>query len=554
MRVRVTRAARLLTIAGIVCAAMGTTALGQDGTQNDATTPVKVAQSTVTKNRPPVTAKKPAAEKTSTPSAPTFEFSGSVHVAESYVDNASGLAGGSKSDFISSLGLSAHVQDLTSRARLVADYTFNTDFYARGTQRTQFANSLLALGDVEVIPEYLSIGARAFATPVVSSNVGIITAGNRPVANGFHSSYGFLVEPVLKFRIGHFADSQTIPLYGATYFTSAAGSAPVPIIPGLSGPEDTTTRGITQRFTGGEDFNRLTWNAIGAFVETKRRQELLSDKEGSSTLKYAISHEFALLATGGYASINDTKPLARNVSGLIAMGGFALTLGPDFDLEVEAGEKFRDFSFLGSLRYNLNPTASIVGSANDVITTPEGQLLDNLNNLIATPNGELTSNDNLLASGAPALLSSFDFLSLGNLSFDQNISRNQTLSLAWLEDFERNHLDVAFFGIRRTFLSGVLIGPPRTISWGGSATLSRDLTPVLIGTLRGNYSVTQELGGTARTISTGVELRYLMAREMELSFRGDYLDRHSSEVLRNLSPFTGNLSDYRLTLYLTRRF
>jgi uncharacterized protein (PEP-CTERM system associated) len=549
------RAASLTALAGILCAGTCAAALAQDEASTDSTTPVKVAQSTVTKNRPPAPVKKPAGEKTNTlPPPPAFDFYGSVHVAESYVNNASGLAGGSKSDFISSLGLSAHVHDLTSRVTLIADYTFNTDFYARGTQPTQFTNNLLALGDVEAIPEYLSIGAKAFATPVVTSDIGVITAGNRLVANGFRSSFGFFVEPVLKFRVGNFADSQTIPLYGGTFFTRPAGTTPAPIIPGITGPEDMTTRGVTQRFTSGEDFDRLTWNAIGAFVETKRKQGLLSDKEGSSTLKYALSHEFALLATGGYEAINDTQPLAHNVSGLIAMGGFSLTLGPDFDLELEVGEKYRDISYLGSLRYNLSPTATIIGSANDSITTPEGQLLDNLNNLIATPNGELSSSDSLLGNGAPALLSSFDFQALGNLSFDQNVSRNQTLSLAWLEDLERNHLDLSFFGIRRTFLSGVLIGPPRTTSWGSRLALSRDITPVLVGSVRGGYTVTQELGGTARIFSAGAEMRYSLTPEMELSLRGDYLDRHSSTELVKLSPFTGSLSDYRFTLYLSHTF
>ena len=543
-------------LAGLLWVGASTIAWAQDEVSPDAATPVRVAQSTVTKNRPPARATKPTVETTSTatPPPPAFELYGSVHASESYVNNASGLSGKSRSDFISAVGFSLHVHDITKRATLVANYSFNTDFYLGGRQPTQFTNNLLAVADVEAIPDYLTIGAKAFATPVLTSDLGVLTAGNRIVANGFHSSYGFFVEPTLKFRLGDFADSQTMPLYGATFFTRPAGSTPVVIIPGITGPEDMTTRGVTQRFTSGEDFDRLTWNVIGAFVETKRKQGLLSDKAGSTTLKYAISREFALLATGGYDAITDTQPLARNVSGMTAMGGFALTLGPDFDLEIQVGQKFRDISYLGSLRYNWSPTASIVGSANDAITTPEGQLLDNLNNLIATPNGELTSNDNLLANGAPALLSSFDFETLGNLSFNQTISRYQSLRLAWLEDLERNHLDLSAFAYRRTFLSGVLIGPPRTNSWGARATFSRDITPLLVGSVRGSYTSTQELGGIARIFTAGAEAHYSMTREMQLSFSGDYIDRHSSVALQKLSPFTGSLSDYRFTVYLSRTF
>jgi len=563
MKQRIARAVLLSTVAGTLWAGASSVAVAQEEASPDATTPVRVAQSTVTKNRPPALPKKPAGETTSiVPPPPAFDFSGSARAAESYVDNASGSAGRSRSDFVSSIGLNAHVHDITKRTTLVADYSFNVDFYLGGRQPTQFTNNLLALGDVQAIPDYLSIGAKAFATPVVTSDLGVLTAGNRIVANGYHSSYGFFVTPTLTFRLGNFADSQTVPLFGATFFTNPAGSSPAVVIPGITGPEDMTTRGVTQRFTSGEDFDRLTWNVIAALVETKRKQGLLSDKDGSTTLKYALSHEFALLATGGYSAITDTQPLARNVSGLVAMGGFSLTLGPDFDLEIEVGQKYRDISYLGSLRYNWSPTASIVGSANDSITTPEGQLLDSLNNLITTPNGDLTSKDSLLGNGDPAslgtsdlqALSSFDFQALGNLSFDQNISRFQTVSLAWLEDLGRNHINLSLFGIRRTFLGGILIGPPRTISWGSRIALSRDITPLLLGSIRGSYTTTQELGGTARIFQAGADLRYSLTREMQVSFRGDYLDRHSSTELNNLSPFTGSLSDYRLTLYLSRSF
>jgi len=555
MKSRVVQVARLTAIAGVVCAGTGTFALAQEGGVTDASTGVKVAQSTVTRNRPAATAKKPtdATTNSATP-APAYQFYAEAHLSESYVNNASGFAGGSRSDLITSLGVGAHVRDLTSRATLVGDYTFNADFYANGRQPTQFTNRLLALADISAIPEYLSIGAKAFATPVVTSNLGIITAGDRLVANGFHSSYGFVLEPILKLNFGTFADSQTIPLYGATFFTRPAGSEPDVIIPGVSGPEDMTTRGVTQRFTSGEDFSRLSWNVIGVFVETKRKQGLLSDKEGSNTLKYAISHEFSLLATWGYAAITNTTPLAQNVSGLIAMGGFSLNLGPDLDLEIEVGQKYGGISYLGSLRYNLSPRTSIVGSANDTITTPEGELLDNLDNLTTTPNGDLTSNDNLLGNGLPASLSSFDFQSLGNLSFDQNISRDQTASLAFLSDLDRNHFNVSAFYLRRTFLSGILFGPPQTDAWGARASFSRDITPVLVGSVRASYNTTQELGGIARIFSTGADLRYSLTPDMEVSFRGDYLDRHSSIVLEKLSPFTGSLSDYRFTLYLSRRF
>jgi hypothetical protein len=151
-----------------------------------------------------------------------------------------------------------------------------------------------------------------------------------------------------------------------------------------------------------------------------------------------------------------------------------------------------------------------------------------------------------------ASLSEFSPQSLGSLSFDQNISRYQTASISFLEDFERNHADFTVFGTRRTILSGIFIGPPRTDAWGARLSLAHDFTPVMQGTVGVSYSVNDELGGTARSLNLNAQLSYIMTREMRAYFRGDYLDRQSSASLNALSPLTGSLSDYRITIGFSR--
>jgi len=229
-----------------------------------------------------------------------------------------------------------------------------------------------------------------------------------------------------------------------------------------------------------------------------------------------------------------------------------LTFGERFSLQVEAGRKYNDFSFTGSLRYNLTPRSSIVGSAVDTVSTPEGQLLDSLTNLTATPNGTLTSTQSLLGDGTPSSLAGFDPLAIGNLSFDQDIARYQTISLSFLEDLDRNHASVTVYATRRTILSGVFLGPPTTNSWGTHINYSRNLTPLLLGNVGGSYQVDQELGGTARTFQADAGLSYAASRDMQFYFQANYLDRQSSAALRALSPFTGSLSDYRITIGVSR--
>jgi len=251
-----------------------------------------------------------------------FDFALGVSATEAYTSNSTGSAIGANDDFISTIGFNAAIHDRGRTVVLDATYTFGANFYAKGTRSTQITNNLTAIGSIEAIEDHLIVTAKAFAAPVIISNVSSATAGNRAVPNGYRNSYGYYLSPDLKFRLGQFATSDTVATYGSTYFTNPAGPAPV-IIPGLAGPEDTTTRTLSQTIASGEDFGRISWTLDGVFSEIKRKQGLLSEKAGTGEFRYAFSHEFSLLATVGYEGITATVPLSKNVSGLIAMGGFS---------------------------------------------------------------------------------------------------------------------------------------------------------------------------------------------------------------------------------------
>ena len=164
---------------------------------------------------------------------PPFDWGGAVMASEAYTSNGSGVSGANRDDFISTLGFNAFVHEHSRRVIFDANYAFAADFYARGTNATQISNNLQAVGTIEAIPDYLNINAKAFAAPIVTSNLGIVTAGNRVVPNGFQNSFGYYVEPDLKFRLGTFATSETTATYGSEFFSKPAGSAPIAIIPGL---------------------------------------------------------------------------------------------------------------------------------------------------------------------------------------------------------------------------------------------------------------------------------------------------------------------------------
>jgi uncharacterized protein (PEP-CTERM system associated) len=483
---------------------------------------------------------------------PGFAFGASVDLSESYATNPSGFSA-SNTDWITMLGLGLTMNEHSARVSFDANYHGRVDFYANGTQSTQFSNDLQSVASVIVIPDYVNFNASAFAQPVVISNLGAVTANGNVASNGYRNAYGFSAGPEITFHLGDFATSVTRGTYGASYFTEPAGTSPFTGIPGVPGPQSMTMRTFSETLASGTDFSRLLWNLNGTMQEMDRPQGLFSEKIALGHFQYAITREISLLGTGGYDAIHNTRPLSRNLSGPIGTGGIALTLGEDFQLQFEIGEKYNDISYQGSMRWNITPTASITGDVTDQISTPEGQLLGSLSSLVSTGNGGLASSSALYANGTASSLASFNAQSPGSLSFDQNISRFQRVNLNYSQEFPRDHAMIGVFATRQTILDTVFVGQPVNNSWGMIASVAHDLSRQMSATLGGGYTNFEELGGHANVYNVNGQISYTLSPDTSVYFRTDYITRDSSTSLQNLSPFTGDTDDLRVTLGLSHR-
>ena len=484
---------------------------------------------------------------------PGFQFDGAVNLSETYTTNSYGVAGvNGQDDWITDGGLALSMHDHSRRVSFDANYNGQVYYYARGGQDTQITTNLDALANVIAIPDYLNFIGRAFAQPVVLSNSGFATASGIGSPNGYRNGYGYSAGPDITFRLGDFASSDTLATYGAAYFTQPSGVTNIAPIPGVAGPENTTTRSVMETLKSGQDFSRLQWTIIGSFSELDRQQGLFSEKAGIATLQYAITREFSLLGTGGYDALHNTIPLTRNVSGPVGMGGIAINL-EDLQFQFQAGTKYNSLSYEGSLRWNITATSALSGIATDTVTTPEGQLLNNLSNLTASLNGTLTTPSNIYANGTTSSLASFSTQSLGSLSFNQNITRYQQASLSYLLDYERDHASLTAFFLKATELSGTFIGSPTSDSWGMMASYAHNISPLTTGSINAGYTYYQELGGHSKVYNVGGQISYQLGPQTGVYFRTDYYKRDSSQALQSLSPFTGGLDDLRLTVGLSHQ-
>ncbi len=185
---------------------------------------------------------------------PGFQLNANVSLSELYVNNPAGIAGQSRSDYMSTPGFAADLHEHSARITLDANYSFFGYFYAQGTVPTQIDNTLRAVGKIDVVPEYLDLDLRAFAQPVMTSNFGVVSAGNTVVPGSFNNSYGYYETPDLHFNWGDFATFKTMPSVGQVFFTVPAGTSAANTIPGIPGPENTTIRSVVEEISSGTDF------------------------------------------------------------------------------------------------------------------------------------------------------------------------------------------------------------------------------------------------------------------------------------------------------------
>jgi hypothetical protein len=135
-----------------------------------------------------------------------------------------------------------------------------------------------------------------------------------------------------------------------------------------------------------------------------------------------------------------------------------------------------------------------------------------------------------------------------NFALNQFVARYQVVAVSFLEDFGRNHASFSLYGTRQTILSSEFAGPPTSTAWGAQIRGSRNLTPLLTATLGGSYGDNQEFGFRASTITADGGLDYSLSRATHIFLRSSYIDRLSSKSLTTLSPFSGDLTDFQVTL------
>lgn len=465
---------------------------------------------------------------------PPFQLSGSVSFEQTYTTNAFGAPSGTNapSDTFSRGMLQLSFSYLTRLTQAVGNYSFWADYYASHHNLSEYVNYLNLGARTELIPDHLSLNVTGFASPIVTSRAGVISAGGQLLSSSnISNTYGYVVQPEYKFRLSDIATSITDVSESGVFFVFPDVSNPVGV--SATNVSNASLFAASQRFRSGEYFGRLQWTVTGDFNQLKQQSLTEKQTDGILDLAYAVDRSFQILATGGYNDFKVNVPLTRPLSGPEGMGGFRYTPSPSLQLMVEGGIRNRTPTYLGSVQWKLTERTSLLGALTDGISTPQGSIMSGLSGFgtaLLNPGGAVSP---LAPIGVvpqsinPALGTVSPLLSQG-LAINNFLYHYRQGTVTLSHQMERTDVALSFYEVRQTQVQSTPGIDTSASLYGITATASRRMWSNLGGYVSLSYSKADEFGGHDQIYQGDVGLNFSLSDTLMLYAADRYLYRQSA--------------------------
>ncbi len=270
-----------------------------------------------------------------------------------------------------------------------------------------------------------------------------------------------------------------------------------------------------------------------------------------------MTHEFSLLATGGYQAFRTNQTFTSNLDGVIAYGGVQFSMIPRLHASFEAGEQFNRPSYISDVFYQITPFTTFTFTLTDSITTPAAGLLGSLGQIGVNNLGNFYNTGYQLAPNTPPATISpvqgFTPVPLNGAAITDVIYRSRVAfgSLVHMADRMQYRL-TGYWDDYQAVVQTANLGQQQI--WGGEFAVSRNINPYLTGIVAVDYNSQRVLGGDLDTVSGYVMANYQLSQLMSVYFRIAYIDRLANAALTAASPITNNLTDTAITIGIHRTF
>ncbi len=423
---------------------------------------------------------------------------------ESFTDNANSSGTNRSTDFINTTAAGLRLNGTGGRTSATFGYDVSRDTYVRNSELDGFRHQLLGLGEIDLIPEYVSVDARTSLSEQSISNSGTETASERTTSSNRTRVLTYSIAPTFRHGNDGWAESiLTYRLNGTRFMQTGTDTET-----GDGGLGNTVTHEIISGLESGRRFSVLTWDGEARTQISMNEGQFAWRRdvtEGSAS--YRVSPQIALLASAGYETFRDKSSDNDDNNGLFWSGGVRLTPSPRTSISASYGRRFDDTQITGDVLYRISPMTTLSGSYSADFSTQQIALGNSLNNLVVNDAGVIIDP----ITGLPANPNDLQ-TDLVERSFT-----SQTLNLGLTGTRGRSTFNFGVNMTKRTF-TGAEGDSDRSLSLNGSWT--RRITRHTTLNLNSSYSRTSSSSSsTTKTIRGQAKLDYALNETLDISAR-----------------------------------
>ncbi len=348
--------------------------------------------------------------------AASWTITPSIAGEQAYSDNVGLGAGSGIADFSTAVTPGLRVEADGNRLDLSFDYKITRVTFWQNPNLDEFRHNLSARADVEIIPDFLFLGAESAIREEFIDNTGAISAGGANSTSNRSTVQTHNFNPSVRHRFGSFAD------LGLSYLLSTTLVQ--------AGADDSTTHTANLGLASGAQFRTFQWqldltgsmrastgNSTGGGAAGNVSDDRLT---ATLNLTYPVSPRFALLGSVGYEEISDNQ-VAKDPIGAIWNAGFRWSPSDRTDVSATYGRRFDDDNVNVSIAYAITSSLNFSASFSQTL-----QASDQRRSGLLLPPGAIDADGDFIddVTGLPIDLGD------GGFSFQNNSTRNDTFSSA----------------------------------------------------------------------------------------------------------------------------
>jgi len=310
-----------------------------------------------------------------------------ISLIETYSDNVRLGQGSGTGDFITQINPGITVNGVGNRFNANVSYTTNSLIYAQNSDFTRIRHLLNAIGTAELAKDLFFVDGRASISQQNVSLLGPQAIDNVNITGNRANVSVYSISPYLRHRFQDFATTEV--RYTRNWVTSGAN-------PLFNSNGDSVFAGLNS----GSAFRTLGWgvNYSNQMIHFNscRTVEL---ERSVGNLRYTITPQFALTATGGYER-NSFISIRGSPSAPLWTVGFVWEPTERTNIAVSGGQRFFGNTYSAAASHRTRLTAWDFGYAQNITTFNQqaglglgtgfpGGLGGTLNSLLAAQNPSL---------------------------------------------------------------------------------------------------------------------------------------------------------------------